>query len=419
VVLIFLQSKATDYVWSGLGDGTTFSDPNNWVGNVVPASSSTTRIIFGDGPGGLTGLINIDLDVNRNVGQIVFQTDDATYDISSFGQAFGVFDIMSLGLINNNNLTATIDADVRVRASQTWNAANGDFSVGGGVNLFANSLTIDGAHSTTFGGIVSGSGPIYKIGSGTLTFAGANTFSGGLTVGNGRVVLATDTAAGAGTINLTNGATLEGSGGTRSIANAVNVGPNGGVISGSGVLRISGVISGDGLTKNGSGTLEINANNNTLGSLTLAQGHVSLTGAGGNLLSDTAVLHMAGGTLDMNDKTETIGTLDLASGTSVINLEPDSTPGTLTFSQLSRNGGTLTIFGWKGTAGSSGTDDRIFLDAPATIPEITFDGFAPGATLLNTGEIVPTAVPEPNSVAFFSMSLLGFALWGILRRRDR
>ena len=36
----------TDYNWSALGDGTSWSDPANWVGGVVPLTDGTTHAIF-------------------------------------------------------------------------------------------------------------------------------------------------------------------------------------------------------------------------------------------------------------------------------------------------------------------------------------------------------------------------------------
>ena len=42
------------------------------------------------------------------------------------------------------------------------------------------------AGSLTLNGVVSGNFALTKVGTGTLTISGANTFSGGLTVANGR-----------------------------------------------------------------------------------------------------------------------------------------------------------------------------------------------------------------------------------------
>ena len=59
------------------------------------------------------------------------------------------------------------------------------------------------------------------------------------------------------------------------------------------------------------------------------------------------------------------------------------------------SGKTLTINGWQGTAGSAGTQGRIFVGSTASsltasqLSQITFTGFPGGAMLLATGELVP------------------------------
>jgi hypothetical protein len=64
-------------------------------------------------------------------------------------------------------------------------------------------------------------------------------------------------------------------------------------------------------------------------------------------------------------------------------------------------GATLTITGWVGTAGSSGTGGKLFVGSNALgltleqLAKICFTGFAPGAQMLSTGEVVPAVVYVP------------------------
>ena len=73
----------------------------------------------------------------------------------------------------------------------------------------------------------------------------------------------------------------------------------------------------------------------------------------------------------------------------------DTFNASLTFAAGSLAGtGTLTINGWTGVAGQSGTDDKIFVSTnpgAALLSAIRFTGFPAGATWLGTGEIVPPA----------------------------
>ncbi len=74
------------------------------------------------------------------------------------------------------------------------------------------------------------------------------------------------------------------------------------------------------------------------------------------------------------------------------------------------NGTALTITGWAGTAGSSGTAGKIFVGADATglttaqLATISFAGYPGTATILSTGEVVPAA-QLPIELSAFKASL--------------
>ena len=65
----------------------------------------------------------------------------------------------------------------------------------------------DNGNQFTLGGLLNGGGAVTKVGSGTLTLTNGNSFSGGLTVSNGTVVLSNAGSGGNGTV--TNAATLQ------------------------------------------------------------------------------------------------------------------------------------------------------------------------------------------------------------------
>lgn len=80
-------------------------------------------------------------------------------------------------------------------------------------------LTFNTTADQIVSGAISGSGPIIKNNTGTLTLSGANTFSGTLTA-NGGKVLVNGASTGAGAVTVANGATL---GGTGSVGGSVVV----------------------------------------------------------------------------------------------------------------------------------------------------------------------------------------------------
>ena len=105
---------------------------------------------------------------------------------------------------------------VNVATGATLNVAGFNTSIGslagtGNVTLGAGTLTAGGDQtSSTFGGVISGTGGFFKSGTGTTTLTGANTFSGGLTVDAGTVTLSglNGSVASASNIAIHTGATL-------------------------------------------------------------------------------------------------------------------------------------------------------------------------------------------------------------------
>ena len=90
-----------------------------------------------------------------------------------------------------------------------FNQTIGSLAGAGAVTLGAATLTTGNDNtSTTFSGVMSGSGGLAKIGNGILTLTGANTFTGGTTVNGGGLVVNGSLASG---VTVNNG-TLSGAG---------------------------------------------------------------------------------------------------------------------------------------------------------------------------------------------------------------
>ncbi len=119
------------------------------------------------------------------------------------------------------------------------------------------------------------------------------------------------------------------------------------------------------------------------------------------VVPDTTNLELAGNLVA--DYTENMGTLSLIDNSSI---SLGATPHALVFANSSASnpgpadfwiaGKTLTIKGWSGNAGASGTNGKVFFGTDNTgltapqLAQITFEGFGP-AILLTTGEVVPAA----------------------------
>ena len=101
----------------------------------------------------------------------------------------------------------TFSGGLTISAGSVSGTAN-SFGTGNIVNNAA--LVFDDSYNGTFNAAISGSGSLTKLGAGTLTLSGANTFSGGLTISQGRLNVLGSVAASA--VTIQSGASLGGNG---------------------------------------------------------------------------------------------------------------------------------------------------------------------------------------------------------------
>ena len=71
--------------------------------------------------------------------------------------------------------------DLSAAGAQTIGGLSGT----GNVTLGASALTLAGSASSTYGGVISGTGTLTKTGTGTQTLDGANLITGGVTINGG------------------------------------------------------------------------------------------------------------------------------------------------------------------------------------------------------------------------------------------
>ena len=127
------------------------------------------------------------------------------------------------------SLANTAGAGLQLDSSETIGSLSGGGASGGHVNLQANTLSVGDAGSTTYSGVISGSGGLTKLGAGNLTLSAANTYSGTTTVNGGTLILSGARTDASGAINVASAsgvnATLEIQNGTYALgSNTFKVG---------------------------------------------------------------------------------------------------------------------------------------------------------------------------------------------------
>jgi len=286
------------------GTGTTVSSVNYGAIHLVSGAStlSGSVTLAGDSSisaatgstltlsGALAGTANLD------------KTDAGTLVLTNSGNATGLSGGMSvsagtLSVANDNQLSA------------------GSLTLNGGILAVTGATTIDNAITvaassgvsaqadTTLSGIVSGSADLTKLGTGTLTLAGSNTYGGNLTVNAGTLALANGSALGDGSTVTLNPATTLSVIDSETLGSVIGLGT---VNLGAGATltlnqtlngTFLGSITGTGnLTKAGAGTLTLGGSNTFSGATNIQAGTLSVS-AGGSLGNGSAVSVASGASL--------------------------------------------------------------------------------------------------------------------------
>ncbi len=223
------------------------------------------------------------------------------------------------------------------------------------VDLGSGTLTISGGTSSTFGGIITGAGSLIKASANNLTLTGANTFTGGITMKSGTLIINND-----GNLGVSGGVygalTLDGGGVngggsnvTLNAARAVNVTTNGGTfnINANTLFTLPTAVNNTGaggagvVVKSSQGTLVTTVNTGNplgTGSITLSGGTLAFQPAGSaadvavggaNALGTSKLSYGIGLTLALNRGTNTSVTLTLGNSAPTVNVIARNGPGTL------------------------------------------------------------------------------------------
>ncbi|WP_166430657.1 beta strand repeat-containing protein, partial [Polymorphobacter arshaanensis] len=191
--------------------------------------------------------------------------------------------LLNVGTINVGNDSALGTASLTMAGATTLQAGT---TVALANNVILNgSSTIDTqAFGMTLGGVVSGTGPMNKIGTGTLTLNNSNTYTGPTNLNFGTINVGTNTALGTGQLNMAGGTILQAGVSGLVMTNTIATLAGGRIDQGSGTFQLNGVISGVGsISTIGTGNLILGGNNTFSGGL-----GINVSGSTVTLLTNTA-----------------------------------------------------------------------------------------------------------------------------------
>jgi fibronectin-binding autotransporter adhesin len=234
--------------------------------------------------------------------------------------------------------TASVTVSSGAALGLGGNETVGSLAGAGSVSLGSNTLTAGGNGSTTtFTGIISGSGGLTKQGAGTFTLGGTNTYSGATVVSAGTLsTSAADILPNASAVSVASGAALA-LGGNDTVGSFAM---SGGSLNGSGNTLTAATYSLNGGTvaaNLGAGTATASSGSTALngtlaGDLTVSGGTVSLGAA--DRISGASIVTVASGSLDLGAFADTVGSFTISGGAL-------GGSGTLTASTYALQGGTV------------------------------------------------------------------------------
>jgi autotransporter-associated beta strand protein len=308
--------------WNGGGADSYWSTPGNWGGGLP----SNGNVITFQGTVRQSNTNNL----LTAVGQAVL----ANGGFALYGNAV----TLTWGVINQaGNNTWAIPSTLGT--AQAFVSSNGTLTVSGTVANNGADLTLDGAGNETMSGVISGTGRVFKSGTGTAALSVQNTFTGGTTVNAGILNL----TGGGGSSGTIRGAATVNTGGTLQLSTGDAVGYGGGA-SALTTINLTG------------GTLNINTTaNQTLGS---------------------ATINMTGGAISGNAS----GNLDFFGGGSTLNTLAAGTTATISGVPLSPLRQGTTTF----TIAAGATPSGIDLDISSVL-RTSPSGDATGAVLVKAG----------------------------------
>lgn len=401
----FVSNDVVAFTEAAAGSGTV-----DIPSDVLPASitvDNTAKAYTFQGAGAITGAASLTKQGSGTLTILTNNTYTGGTTVSAgtlhIGNGTVAAAIGSGNLVNNANVIWDVpDVFFGGGISGTGNitklgarnfAVDGQVTLSGSIALGTSTLTLNAPGSYILPAAISGTGGLVKNGPGTLTLTGANTFTGDTTLTTGGISIGDGGTTGslAGNVNMTGGTTLtfDRSNDFTYAGNITN-GSTGGVIAktGAGTATLSGVITqpptNPGSINLQQGRLNLTGNNSLNGGIAVAPGAtlgVDTTGFTQTYIAPLSgqgtIIKTGDGTLRLlGNNNPFTGTLQIDAGTVV--LADEASGGDLGASLIVVNNGGTFQFG--GAPGSGENPDH---------PESTYIQINTGGNVTwNIGEVI-------------------------------
>lgn len=306
----------------GYFPGTLISETgtNVWAGPVtvgnlgyISVAAGSTFTLSGPISGSTLYLNSVgDTLITGTVSTTISKGEDGTLTLSGGNAAYGLIAVGGATVLAGSNAVSatgggiTLDrgGTVRLGANQTVKTVSDYGRSGTTLDLGSHDLTLTSGGS--FAGTITGAGRVFMQGTGTLILSGANTFSGGLYIDSGSLVVTSDGSLGAaGNPVVFRGGTFEVNGDVipfishpltfTTADTALNI--SGGTLTFAQPLTNTGSF-----TKLGTGTLVLTGNNTYAGGTILSEGTLSVS-SDATLGMASGGLALRGGTLQVTGNT--------------------------------------------------------------------------------------------------------------------
>lgn len=400
LMMMAVCMQAATYTWDGHGGSnpnTTWSFAQNWNPNTAPGRTDGHDLVFATG----NKLSNEATGGDWTIGSLTFNSTAGSFTLGG-----GVLNIGSGGVTNNSANSQTINNQITLSATQTWNASGGALVFNGYVGGGGQALTLDGSQAITVNNQLNGLGTLANTGSGDRTYGGytsATTFNAGGTGTSNYNAQVNVT-----TVNVTSGThlfndtvnvtTLNINGGSTSLTGSASKNIAGTVVNG-GTLIMAQTGGGDAIN----GTLVVND-----GGTVVFQGDNQIP-------AWTTVTLNEDSTLDLGNTEQTFAQL-IINGDSVIDFGDSGSQLNVTYGGISiANGITITIVNWDASngdlfAGSNPGDPVVNIQYADNEGNIYATGTWGGGVITPGGP-----VPEPSTYGLLLLG--GGAAFVALRRR--